>query len=207
MATVTSFEAMKEIADHVAAFGRPEVVSIDDDTHIFHFERDSDWEDGNILFVNRNGHHFRLLRQTDGQWLFCKTWSGMFEHEEWMIEANLRRSDPRALIRLCGIGPQGQKQSFETLCLLPKDATQFRRVVWRNEILEIRFEKDLAGFTVKTSGARGASGRFTGKPWESKEAATWCIQNCSPPHVSQVDAATEAKIHADLEGNALWGMF
>lgn len=192
--------------------GRPEVVSTSDDTHIFHFDRDGYWEDSSLLFVNRNGNHFRLIEQPNGDFLFAKTWTGMFDTKPWQIEADFRRPDPEKLMNLCGIGPQGfHGPQFESLCLLPKEATTGRRkVVWRHRMVELSFDIKANSFTLihPTTGARET---FTGKVWESREAAEtcklWFAEDEPLIAVKAVKGPLTAAQSAALESNPLWGMF
>ena len=200
------------VADHVSVNGMPSVTSIADVTHIFHFERTGFWEDSPLLFVNRNGHHFRLIQQPQGDWLFAKTWNGMWETQSWQIEANLRRPDPVKVINLCGIGPQGrQGKPFETLCLLPKDATHRRKAVYRQHMMDVMFDTARDQFTLirRDNNERGT---FGGKLWDSKEAVDWAREVFSdvPLKISSAPA-TKGPITAvqaqALEENPLWGAF
>lgn len=198
---------IRQVEEHVRAFGKPEVTSIAEDTHVFHFERDGDWRNSELLLVNRNGHHFRLMKQNDGRWLFVKTWNKLLEWQDWMVEANLRRENPEELIALCGVGPQG-RQSFEALSLLPREAIQGRRkAVWRHHMLDVRFNIDADTFTLI---APDMQSTFSGKLWESKDAARWCAANLSPTLVAKATALNPAVAERELlelEGSDLWGMF
>lgn len=202
---------MAAISDYVAAFGKPEVFSLAEDTHIFHFERDGDWRNAQIVLVNRNGHHFRLVKSEVGRWTYIKTWNSLFDWDDWM-DPGFNRTDPEDLIALCGVGPQG-RQSYESLSLLPKDSTQRRKAVWRSHILDVRFEKDAQGqwnlFSLADKDGR-RSMQFTGKVWESRTAAEWCLQTCPPPMLASAtvkSTAVRVQEMAELEGSDLWGMF
>lgn len=199
---------MGKIEALVAVHNVPECVSLNPDTHIFHFERGGDWRDALVLFVNKNGHHFRLIKQVNKRWLFCKTWNGIFDTMPWMTEAKLQRDDPEELIRLCGTGPQG-KAGRETLCLLPKGTTNRRKVVWRDKIFDIRFDMENDAFTLSIAGIPTRS-TFKGKVWESAEAARWCAHAFAPhkpapltPEVKQKDE----EMMLELEGSDVWGIF
>jgi len=192
---------------HVAAYGKPEVVSLAEDTHVFHFEL-QDWREAEILFVNKNGHHFRLIKQEGGKWLFAKTWNGIFNTQDWMVEARLMHTDPEALIKLCGVGPQGN-DGTETLCLLPKGTTKRRKAVWRATILDVRFDVDNDRFTIYVDPTVSAT--FSGKLWKSSEAARWCLANLAPTHTPIANKpevkAQDDKVMMELEGSSVWGMF
>lgn len=199
-----------EIAAYVERFAKPKVATIADDIHIFHFEQDGYWQDSPICLVNRNGNHFRIIRQGDGDWLFARTWSGLFECKDWEIGANLRRPDPLNLIQLAGSGPQSNKpDAFESLCLLPKGSTTGRRkTVWRGTVMDASFDQRGGTFMLWPGG--NPSPAFPGKLWESREAVDWC-------RTTLVDQATveEVKVRkafgdeqiAALEDNPLFGLF
>jgi hypothetical protein len=208
---VSDFEAMAAIDTYVAQHGRPAVVSLTEDTHIFHFEQDGEWRNAPLLLVNRNGHHFRLIKQDDGKFLFCKTWNGLLTRvDDWMIEANLRRADPEELIALCGIGPQG-RQTHELLSLLPKGSTHRRAAVWRHQIYGVWFDVDNNKFRLTDPDKRDATSSpgFTGKLWESQEAAKWCLAHMSAPTLARPKGPSveDEEIMAELEGSEMWGMF
>ena len=209
----TQPEYQAKIAAHVAAYFQPEVVSIAEDAHIFHFERDGRWQDAAILFVNRNGHHFRVVRDANGLCTFVKHWEGKpdFWHWEDWAETGLKRKDPEDLIRLCGVGPQGRGASRETLSLLPKGTTQRRKAVWRGTILDVRFDMDNDRFTLFAPTQGNISGTFPGAPWSSPQAADWCKTNLSAgfvPTASKPDVkAADANMMLELEGSDAWGMF
>lgn len=201
-------EYMQKIEAHVAAHARPNVVSIADDIHIFHFEDAGAWQNAQILFVNRNGHHFRLIKQASGDWLFVKNWNGIFDYELWAAPG-LRNADPEALIRMCGVGPQGPVTPYETLALLPKGTTNRRKAVWRGTILDVRFDVDNDRFTISETPVKSAS--FSGKLWLSKEAAAWCRFTIGAPMVStsqQPDVQRQdEEVMMELESSSMWGMF
>lgn len=195
---------------HVAAFGKPEVVSLADDTHVFHFERDGDLDNAQILFVNKNGNQFRLIRQESGLWEFFKFWEGKpnyWHHEKWH-KTGLTRRGSSEIIQLAGVGPQGSNPN-ESLVLLPKGTTRRRKAVWRGSILDVRFDVDNDRFTISTN--PNTSATFSGKLWLSQEAAAWCRQNVGATLVSTA-AQSEVKqkdeeIMMELEGSDMWGMF
>jgi len=201
------------IAAHVAAYFQPEVVSIADDAHIFHFERDERWQDANILFVNRNGHQFRVVRESSGFYTFVKHWEGKpdFWHWEDWQETGLKRKNPEELIRLCGVGPQGRNASRELLTLLPKGTTQRRKAAWRGTILDIRFDQADNKFTLFAPTAGNKSATFSGAPWQSHEAADWCKANLSdsfvPTAMKPEVKAKDDNLMMELEGSDMWGMF
>jgi hypothetical protein len=201
---------------YIAGAGKPASVTLADDIHIFHFEADGNWREAALLFVNRNGHHFRVIRQADGNFLFCKTWNGMFDSLAWMTEANLRRPNAEALIKLCGSGPQGRNAAFEGLCLLPRPATTGRRkAAWRGHLIDVGFDRADDSFTLYHPYDRSLVQKFTGKPWESREAAAWCAQELAgfqmpgdqPAATAAAPAPVEDEqaIEAALAG--VWGMF
>lgn len=204
---------------YVAGAGKPQVVSLGDDAHIFHFEADGDWRNAALLFVNRNGHQFRVIRQSDGRFLFCKTWNGMMDvGAPWMTEANLRRDSAEALINLCGVGPQGRNADFESLCLLPRQASTGRRKsVWRHHMLDTGFDRADDSFTLYHPYDSTLTYKATGKPWESREAAEWCSQELVGfPAVTASAAVEKAAVHvpagpSDKEIETaladVWGMF
>lgn len=197
---------MSRIGNHVAMHGDPNVVSIADNTHIFHFE-ESDWRDAEILFVNRNGHHFRAAK-SGGQFQYVKHWDGKpnFGHWEKWQETSLRRTNPEDLIKLCGVGPQG-KTSYETLTLLPKGTTRFRKVVWRDKILTVRWG-EVDAFTLSHLGKCAS---FNGLVWNSREAAEWCAANLGAPLVSTSQTPfvkqQDEELMMALEASDAWGMF
>lgn len=198
------------VGAHVAAYSKPNVVSLADDIHIFHFEDGEKWRQAPILLVNRNGHSFRAVKSSGGQYQFVKHWEGKpdFLHWEEWAETPLKRACPEALIRLAGTGPQG-KTPHEMLTLLPKTTTNRRKAVWRDKILDVRFDMDLNRFTISEGFAQSAT--FSGKLWESREAAAWCLAHLSAPMVSiaatPVVKAEDDKLMMELEGSEAWGMF
>jgi hypothetical protein len=198
---------LQSVTDFVAQRGEPAVVSLANDIHIFHFDADDRWQDCPIVFVNRNGHHFRLIKQSKGDWLFAKTWNGLLPKNDWETGANLRRPDPEKLISLCGIGPQGTRGAqFETLCLLPQDVTTGRRrAVWRDKTVQVFFDRSTSSTTLHLPTGRVV---VPGKLWESKEAVDACAKAFagSPPAVGKNEPLTE-KQTAVLESSPLWGMF
>lgn len=205
---------LSHIADFVSARGKPAVVSLSEDTHIFHFASNGDWEMEPLLFVNRNGHQFRLIEQPNGDYLFAKTWNGMTNVDPWMTEANLRRADPRAVINLCGVGPQGrQGKAFEQLSLLPKDCTAHRRkAVWRAFTLDVAFDRHTDAFTLFSD--NGDRQSFKGKLWESKDASDWCAKlfaDAELPFEEKKAAALvqvkQEQMAVACEDHPLWGMF
>lgn len=202
-----------EVTQLVAERGRPEVVSLSEDTHVFHFDRGGFWEESPILFVNRNGHHFRVIEQTAGDFLFAKTWNGMFDTVSWQIEAQLRRPDPAKLINLCGIGPQGRRGgTFESLCLLPRDATAGRRkACWRQHLIDVHFERGTDTFSLLRPGTDDEWARFEGKLWESTGAEKQAREWLGDQEVKITAPAKRGPLTQDqsaaLEANPLWGMF
>lgn len=203
------------VGAYVAGAGKPASVTIAEDIHIFHFEADDNWHQASILFVNRNGHHFRVIRQAAGDFLFVKTWNGMFEYDDWMASAGLRRGSVEQLINLCGSGPQGKNAAFEGLCLLPRNATTGRRkAVWRSHMLDVGFDRADDSFTLHHPYDKSLVQKFQGKLWESREAASWCAQELAGfgSTVSDTAAAPaapdpvdEKEVEAALAG--VWGMF
>lgn len=206
---------LEKVTDYANQHGRPAVVSLSADTHIFHFDQQGFWEDSPILFVNRNGHQFRLIEKPAGDWLFASTWNGVFETQEWQTKANLRRPDAAKLINLCGIGPQGKRgQQFEQLCLLPRDTTTGRRkAVYRQHLIDVAFDRDNDQFTLIIPGENGSDVRqtFQGKLWESPMATKFCAEQFAGAPLSIAVAATKGPLTqaqtAVLEDNPLWGMF
>lgn len=185
----------------------PNVVSLADDTHVFHFEDQKDWRDGLLLFVNRNGNHFRLWRSRPGEkWKHLKTWNGLFDHQRWMGTA-LKDENPERLIALCGAGPQGMN-NFEELTLFPKNVIQRRKLCFRDKIVPVRFVSPDAFRLQWEDGTESTI--FTGKPWASREASAWCreMYERSPVRGSvQVDQQEERELEVALEGSDMWGMF
>jgi hypothetical protein len=202
----------QSVADFIALNGAPAVVSISDDTHIFHFERSGFWEECPLLLVNRNGHYFRLIQQPQGDFLFAKTWTAAFETKPWEVEANLRRADPAALTRLCGIGPQGTRgKPFETLSLLPRDLTTGgRKAVYRQHMMDVYFITGNDQFTL-TRRDTGERKTFAGKLWESQEASIWANETFANVPLKVVAAVKRGPVAAEalaqLEENPLWGAF
>lgn len=200
-----------DIATFVAARGKPSAVSLDHETHIFHFAEDGDWEECDLLFVNKNGHHFRCIRK-NGQWHQIATWNGMFEYADWMDKAKLARPTARSLIMMSSAGPQG-KQTFESLALLPKEACaerSGRKCVWRSFIAEVRFDRDTDQFTLSLEGKRES---FGGKLWESLAGARWAgVQTLGlmmPVEVLKTrhqPVIVEDKFET-ADANPLWGSF
>jgi len=199
-----------KIMTHVAAYDRPNVTSIADDIHIFHFEDGDEWRTAPIMFVNRNGHQFRVVKGDDGLYQFIKHWEGKpdFWHWETWATSSLRRTSAEDLIRLTGTGPQG-KISAETLALLPKGLSGRRKAVWRDKILNVRWDIQNDAFAISTPAVM--SPFFKGKMWASTEAADWCRTNlggtlvsvASDPHVK----AQDEEMMMELEGSDMWGMF
>lgn len=200
------------VAQLVTERGKPNVVSLSADTHVFHFDRDGFWEDSPILFVNRNGHHFRLIEQAAGDWLFAKTWNGVFETQPWQTEANLRRPDAAKCISLCGVGPQGKRGAqFEALSLLPRDATTGRRkAVWRQHMIDVHFDRGTDNFHLYHP-ETGERVMFTGKLWESADAAQKAAAWFADAKLAIAAVSTKGPLTqqqtAVLEDNPLWGMF
>lgn len=207
-------QSVDAVRDFVSLRSAPAVTSVSADTHIFHFDPEGFWEDSPILLVNRNGHHFRVIPE-NGSFLFAKTWNGLFDVVPWQVEANLRRTDAKKLIDLCGIGPQGNRgKQFETLSLLPKEATLGRRkAVWRQHMMDVAFDRDNNVFTLIIKGANDSEVRqtFAGKLWESHEATKFCAEQFADQAPKIVAAAqrgplTQQQAEA-LEDSPLWGMF
>jgi hypothetical protein len=209
------------MAAYIAGAGQPASVTIADDIHIFHFEADGNWRQAKLLFVNRNGHHFRVIEE-DGDFHFIKTWNGMLEFADWMMPG-LSRKDAVELIQMCGVGPQNPKgPQFEGLCLLPREATKGRRrAAWRGHLLALGFDRNNDTFTLYPSRTGAPVSSFRGKPWESREAAAWCAQTLAsvPLNRENVGATTfghvdptrapdpvaEKELEEALVG--VWGMF
>lgn len=185
----------------------PNVVSLADHTHVFHFEDLKDWRDGLLLFVNRNGHHFRLSRSGRGtKWGALKTWSDLFGHQDWM-KSSLRDENPERLIGLHGIGPQG-KNNFEELTLFPKNVIQRRKLCFRDKVIPVRFINPDSFILQWEDGVQSLT--FRGKPWACREASAWCLEmyERSPVRGSTpVDAQEERELEVALEGSDMWGMF
>lgn len=209
-------QGLEAIKDVVAARGAPYATSLSDDTHIFHFDRNGFYEDSAILFVNRNGHHFRLIQQPAGDWLFASTWNGIFDTQDWQTKAQLRRADAAKLIQLCGIGPQGTRgPQFESLCLLPRDTTSGRRKAsWRHKLIDVAFDRGTDTFHLIVPSANGQTElrqTFNGKLWESREAVKFCAEQFGDQAPTIAVKATRGPLTAEqttvLEDNPLWGMF
>lgn len=208
------------VAAHVAAFGQPDAITLDDETHVFHFAHGRDWRESPILFVNRNGNQFRLIEETDGRWALLKTWNTIWDGADTWQDPKLRRDTPMEVLKLSGIGPQG-KDTFEALSLLPKGTTSGRRrAAYRGHLLQVGFDVDANQFhvTALIDGLPKASPRFNGKLWESKEAAAWCKLNLpvneqvgtglvAPTGISAVIQDASEKELAVLENSEVWGMF
>jgi hypothetical protein len=207
-------ETRQAIAERNAILLAPEVVSLDHQTHIFHFSRSRDWKESALLYVNRNGHHFRVINRPNprGDWLFAKTWNAdnsgdPFGCEPWMIESSLRRSDPEELIKLCGVGPQGRNSSMESLGLLPRPvAASPRLAVYRDKTFPVRIYQGGNRFSISTT--PGDRAEFHGKLWESQEAVRWCAERIgSTLQVATEERDKEACLVGVLEDSEFWGAF
>jgi hypothetical protein len=128
------------------------------------------------------------------------------------MKPGLTRPDALQLIKLCGVGPQTQSAAFESLCLLPREATVGRRkAAWRGDLMDVSFDRDDDSFTLWPE--RVAAKRFSGKLWESQEAAEWCKVNLSGARVvtASVEPLTSIKAPAPAEVEMamaeLWGSF
>jgi hypothetical protein len=199
-----------QVASVVAERGEPFALSLAEDIHIFHFERDGAWQKGEVLLVNRNGHHFRLMRESNGKFGFYKFWNGLFATPSWQEKSPLQYADPLDCIKLCGSGPQGKDRN-ETLSFLPKEATSGkRRVVWRGSILPVRFIPN-QGFRLQFDGQESST--FSGEAWTSTEAARWCLANVNSPVTPFIPAnpatlcTEDTAALEELEANGIWGMF
>lgn len=196
---------MSDYADHIEDFvarnGAPNVVSIAPDTHIFHFEDDGCWDDGELVLVNKDGHYFRC-RKHRGGWQFIKTWNNLHQVESWQSDG-LTRYSLTELIGLCGTGPQNPKVPYETLCLLPKGSTlRGRKAVYRDHIMDVRFDVDNDKFTLFSPEGNET---FSGKLWLSTDAVAWAKKVFTPKPVVVSEAEEEQQV--ELEDAGLWGMF
>ena len=198
------------VAKWVAEHRQPRVISLDPSTHIFMFSADEDWTDEPILFVNKNGHHFRVLNETGTAAEYVKTWNGVSEAKDWQ-RPGLKRSNVEDLLPLAGDGPQG-RESFESLCLLPREANTGKRLAaWRCFLLPVSFDRNTDSFTLRHPYDNLASETFKGKLWLSKEAsdcaAGW-LKDYAMPIVKPVSAPLAPEVMtAQLENHALYGMF
>lgn len=219
-----TFDQMCAIDAYVSTYNVPAVHSLDDETHIFHFARDDEWWTSPMVLVNRNGNHFTMIDRGE-TWEHIKTWPDLGKDLPSWAHSNLKRADPVQLIRLCHPGPQG-RQRFESLCYLPSKCTRgWRRMVWRQHILGVMHDRQPDTFVLSPDAKLGVtnSPAFKGKPWESNEAARWCMQHLpnlpadyiaplsSMPTSSGVFQAAkeieDSKIAADIESNPLFGAF
>lgn len=205
---------LASINDYVASFATPAALTLAEDIHLFHFSRSGDWEDEAVLFVNRNGHHFRLLRTGDGRWMYAKTWQSLIDYDDWMIQASLIRQDPLELIKLCSVGPAQGKS--EALSLLPREATEGRRkAVWRAHIMAISFDRATDTFTLQHPYDASLRGTFRNKPWESRDAAKWCEQEFAGYALPWTEDAwpkpevvvSEPDFDPEVALEGLWGSF
>lgn len=201
-------DPIKTVLDYVERHGQPACVSLSDNTHVFHFSDTSQYRDSPILLVNRNGNHFRLINNGKGYWTYAKTWANLFEVAAWHKVPNMDRADVSIAISLASIGPQYHGPAFETVCLLPRDATYKKRVaVWREHTLSVFFRpRDSFDLTTKS----GATFHGNGKLWESRDASSWCLGifgTHSGDNVIRPAFATPQPVPQELETSPLWGMF
>jgi hypothetical protein len=82
-------DPLRIIAEHIACHGVPAVAALSEaeygpNCHVFYFGDWADHEQVGLIFVNKNGNFFRLIKQGNGRWNLFKTWSGLFETEPWI---------------------------------------------------------------------------------------------------------------------------
>ena len=161
----------KAMSNHLAVHGRPNVTSVSDDCHLFHYA--SNPAASPLVFVNRNGNHCRLMQEADdGEWKAYKTWNHVTSVERWQNTGIAEYSFENALDKI-SVGP-GEGRN-EMLTFLPKTAcSDIRRVaVWRQHMLAVRFfTRSREGFTLHADNGE-SSPCLGGKVWESDHAARW----------------------------------
>jgi len=209
------------IEDFVRANGQPNVTSLDDVTHLFHFDKD-DWRNSPLIFVNRNGNHMRIIEDSAGSRKLAKTWTGMMNVDDWHKVSGPRFDDPEKTLNLISVGPGIGKR--ETLSFLPKEAcVGRRRAVFRQHILKVFFSEGLNSFRLQGDPIDDGkhvtlpqSGNFTGKLWESQDAVQWCLATLPTavevetpnaivdPYVRKTE---QQRVYAELEDHPLWGGF
>lgn len=225
-------EYMRKITYRASKHRKPFVDSPQDDMHFFHFE-EGHFKDGLIIYVNRNGNFFRMMRpKTDSPWRIVKTWSGVFDGQDWM-NLSFRRDCPIDLARMASIGPQG-RNCFEGLSLFPRELyTRGRLAAYRNKMFSARYYSQADNWTISCPVTDEISPHFPGQIWASKEASEWCSERFTseryasknkiklPDNIhklslpEQAEAARLAKLKAadteeqikKLKQEEAWGLF
>lgn len=205
------------IEDFVAMHGRPAQVSLDDFTHIFHFD-ESDWRKSPVIFVNRNGNYMRLAIDAEGKYRLLKTWNGMFDDGHFGPASPIRHSDPEKSIQLISVGPDRGRKELPSL--LPREATRGARIaVFRHHMAKVNWVKSSSfnRFTLTAiDKMQCRSLELTGKVWESVDAVNWFTANMKEPlsiwapgvPVNPYEREREMEVAmAALEDNPLWGAF
>lgn len=209
-------------SQHIEAFilrnGKPNVISLDEQTHLFHFD-DTNWRLSPVIFVNRNGNNMRMIRNSAGEYILYKYWGSIGGRDNDYVPGP-KFTDPEKTLNLISVGPaRGRK---EGLSFLPAEATgkgKPRLVSWRQYL--IRCTSDIRRGTFMLTYDNGVeetyrSPNYSGKPWDSAEAVAWCMANLNgKPKLEQpgavVDpykrAANDQVMYEELESHPMWGSF
>ena len=199
--------------------GKPNVISLDEQTHLFYFD-ETNWRLSPVIFVNRNGNNMRMIRNSNGEYILFKYWGSIGARDNDYVPGP-KFTDPEKTLNLISVGPaRGRK---EGLSFLPAEATgkgRPRLVSWRHYLIRCTSDIRMGTFSLSYENAGEDQPRrspfFQGKAWESAEAVAWCMTNLTDKpkleHPGAVidpykRAANDQVIMEALEDNPLWGAF
>lgn len=206
---------MDYIAEHLNMCGEPYVVSLDDDTHVFHFGTDREhWNctSAGVMFVNKMGHFFRLLWQGDlNKWVYANKWISIADVEAYDRAPALDDSDPMTVISRASIGGK----SGDGLSYLPKEVFGpgvRRALIWRDRYIRLTYpnRQNFDEWIMSCGTIR--SGVMKGKPWDHAGALMWCKQNLADAPLNYVGTSIQAvkkaaAFEASVTSHPLYGSF
>lgn len=188
------------VEDFMLTHNLPNVTSINDSTHLFHFS-ETDWRKSELIFVNRNGNHMRIVFDPrKQQYRLAKHWSHALEVTDWTLVKGPGFSDPERVLAM--ITSIGSGKGAERLSLLPREVTgRGRYAVARNTMFGLTFDKGLETCTVRTlDGSHRAT--VKGKIWESAEAIKFCLEHLNPVELESMSPLAQTTVY-EREKNIL----